>query len=290
LRTSNRIHRLVFVFAAAALPPLLAAIAAPVTVRAQVPQTPLQLAQLQAADYIVGPRDVLAVTVLNEPTLSGKFTVVSDGTFSYPLIGAVSVGGLSVRAVERELTTKLADGFLEKPVVNVALDQFGSQRVLIVGEVRQPASYPLNGRTSVLEALLIAGATTPNAGVEAIVVRGPAGARGPELRVNLDALQRGDLSQNVLLQPGDMVFVPRADPPTPVYVMGEVRSPGSFQLPKGASVLQALAQAGGVTDLGSTRRITIVRKTSQGKTSELKAALADPLQPGDTIVVRRRLF
>jgi polysaccharide export outer membrane protein len=267
----------------------------------------------QASDYVVGPRDVLAITVSNEPTLSGKFTVVSDGTFTYPLIGPVRAGGLSVRAVERELTTKLADGYLEKPVVNVALDQFGSQRVLIVGEVKQAGSYPLTGRTTLLEALLTAGATVPTAGPDALVVRGGA-ARGPGAvasgagsgvnagasavagagdvqRINLDALQRGDLSQNVELKAGDMVFVPRAEPPTPIYVTGLVRSPGSYLLPKGATVLQALAQAGGVTDQGSTRRLSIVRKAAgQDTPIELKAALHDLVLPGDTIVVRRRLF
>ena len=81
-----------------------------------------------ASEYVVGPQDVLAVTVANEPTLSGKFTVVVDGTVAYPLLGSVKVGGLSLRGVERELTTRLRDGYLEKPVVSVALDQFGSER------------------------------------------------------------------------------------------------------------------------------------------------------------------
>lgn len=238
-----------------------------------------------AADYVIGPRDVLSVTVLNEPTLSGKFTVVSDGTLTYPLLGAVRVGGLSVRAVEHELAAKLADGYLERPVVSVALDSFGSQRVLVTGEVKQPASYPLTGRTTVLEAILTAGATTPAAGSEVLIVRG----KTPPRRVDLEALQRGDLTQNVTLEPGDMVFVPRAEPQAPVYVMGQVRTPGAYQLPKGATVLQALAQAGGVTEQGSMKRVTVVRKVN-GKATELKAALEDPLQPGDTVMVRRRLF
>jgi polysaccharide biosynthesis/export protein len=264
----------------------------------------------QPADYLIGPRDVLAVTVINEPTLSGKFTVVADGTMAYPLLGSIKVGGLSVRAAERELTTKLADGFLEKPVVSVLVDQPGSQQVLVIGEVKQAGSYPLMGRTTVLEALLKAGAPTANAGTEALVVRGAVpkelaniaadsigGGNGAGnsagnakvQRVNLDALQRGDLTQNVVLEPGDMVFVPHAEPTTPVYVTGQVRSPGAYGLAKGTSVLQALAQAGGATDRGSTGRITIVRKVD-GKTVELKARLHDQVQPGDTVVVGRRLF
>jgi polysaccharide export outer membrane protein len=247
----------------------------------------------EATEYVVGPQDVLAVTVANEPTLSGKFTVVVDGTVAYPLLGSVKVGGLSLRAVERELTTRLREGYLEKPVVSVALDQFGSQRVLVIGEVRQAGSYPLSGPTTLLEMLLKAGAPTPTAGTEALVVRGRAegsrAATSTVLRANLDALQRGDLSQDLALRPGDMVFVPRAEPTAPVYVMGLVKSPGAYQVTKGATVLQVLAQAGGVTDRGSTRRITIVRKTPQ-RNLEMKAALHDPVQPGDTILVHRRLF
>jgi polysaccharide biosynthesis/export protein len=265
---------------------------------------PLPDANAQTPDvreYVVGPQDVLAVTVANEPTLSGKFTVVVDGTVAYPLLGSVKVGGMSLRAVERELTTRLRDGYLEKPVVSVALDQFGSQRVLVIGEVRQAGSYPLSGPTTLLEILLKAGAPTATAGSEALVVRGRAeGARVPTgtngvptgsnvIRANLDALQRGDLSQDLALRPGDMVFVPRAEPAAPVYVMGLVKSPGAYQVTKGATVLQVLAQAGGVTDRGSTGRIKIVRK-SQQRTVETKASLHDSVQPGDTIVVQRRLF
>jgi polysaccharide biosynthesis/export protein len=262
-------------------------------------------ASAQAPEYVVGPQDVLAVTVTNEPTLTGKFTVVPDGTVAYPLLGSVKVGGLSLRAVERELTTRLADGYLERPLVSVALDQFGSQRVLVVGEVRQAGSYPLSGPTTLLEILLKAGAPTPAAGAEALIVRGRtvdprttttsasasalAASSSNVLRANLDALQRGDLSQNLTLRPGDMVFVPRAEPSTPVYVMGMVKAPGAYQVTKGATVLQVLAQAGGVTDRGSTGRIKLVRKTAQ-RTVEMKVSLHDLVQPGDTILVNRRLF
>ena len=255
----------------------------------------------QTNDYVIGPRDVLAVTVINEPTLSGKFTVVADGTVTYPLLGAIKVSGLSVRAVERELKTKLEDGFLEKPVVSVTLDQAGSQQVLVMGEVKQAGSYPLLGRTTVLEALLKAGAPTATAGTEALIVHGavpPEPGTAPNVdasdpkrvqRVNLDALQHGDLSQNLVLTPGDMVFVPRAEPATPVYVTGHVKTPGAYSLAIGTSVLQALAQAGGATDKGSTGRLTIVRKIN-GKVVELKARLHDVVQPGDTVIVGRRLF
>ncbi|HEX7084991.1 MAG TPA: SLBB domain-containing protein [Vicinamibacterales bacterium] len=268
--------------AAAAVSAILAAVLLlPAAARAQ-----------SAPEYVIGPRDVLAVTVANEPSLSGRFTVVADGTLSFPLLGTLKVGGLSPAAVERELTTRLADGYLERPVVSVVLEQFASQRVLVVGEVNRAASYPLTGRTTVLEMLLQAGAPTPNAASEALLVRTP--PDDPSARkvqtINLRALQQGDLSQNAVLQSGDMLFVPRAEAPLPVYVTGQVSRPGAYTLPRGAIVLHALAQAGGITSRGSTGRIRIVRMLEDGSTVEVKVKPEDAVMPGDTVVVGRRLF
>jgi polysaccharide export outer membrane protein len=248
----------------------------------------------QEPEYLIGPRDVLAVTVTNQPTLSGKFIVAADGSMTYPLLGTVRVGALSLRAVERQLTKRLAEGLLKNPIVSVALDQAASQHVVVTGEVRQAGSYPLSGRTTVLEALLKAGVLTETAGTsDILIVRTPAATDGSGtptiLHVSLDALQRGDVAQNVSLLPGDLVFVPRSEAALPVYVTGQVKTPGAHQLPKGATVLQALAQAGGVTDRGSTKRITLIRKVGD-RNVESKVALHDTVQAGDSIVVGRRLF
>src|SRR5690606_26152489 len=177
-------------------------------------------------------------------------------------------------------------------VVSVVLEQFASQRVLVVGEVHRAASYPLTGRTTVLEMLLQAGAPTPNAAPEALLVRTP--PDDPSDRtvqtIALRALQQGDLSQSAVLQSGDMLFVPRVEAPLPVYVTGQVSRPGAYTLPRGAIVLHALAQAGGVTSRGSTGRIKIVRMQEDGSTVEIKVKPGDTVMPGDTVVVGRRLF
>jgi polysaccharide export outer membrane protein len=246
-----------------------------------------------AQEYLVGPEDVLAVTVTNQPSLSGKFTVVADGTMTYPLLGSVQVGGMSLQAVRRELTARLADGLLKNPIVTVALDQAVSQHVFITGEVRQAGRYPLSGRTTLLETLLKAGVLPQTAkATDILVVRssGNVETTAPTvIHVSFDALQRGDASQNVTLEPGDIVFVPKGESSIPVYVMGLVKSPGVFQVPPGTTVLQALAQAGGVTDRGSTHKITIIRKNGE-RNVESRAALHDVVQSGDTIVIGRRLF
>lgn len=248
------------------------------------------------ADYIVGPQDVLTVTVWNQPDVSGKFTVESDGTFTFPLIGRIRAGGLSLRQLEADLRKRLADGYFKNPQVSVSVEQYRSQRVFVVGEVKSPGTYPLTGDMTLIEVLARAGSTTLYAGGEAVIVRGRGGA-GPVLpgqpdaadvtKVDIKELQNGVLSQNVTLKDGDTVFVPRAES---IYVFGHVRNPGAYTLQqKDTTVLQALSLAGGVSDRGSTGRIKIVRVVDGVKT-EIKVKLNDVVRPGDTIIVAERFF
>jgi polysaccharide biosynthesis/export protein len=264
---------------------------------AQAPKVP---ADAGRGEYIIGPQDVLTVTVWDSPDLSGKFSVETDGSFTFPLIGRVKAGGLTLRQFEAELKKKLADGYFKNPQVSVAVESYRSQRIFIVGEVRNPGTYPLTGDMTLIEAIARAGSTTPSASLEAIVVRAPAGkqADGPTLpgqkedaaearRVNLRDLQSGALSQNIALRDGDTIFVPRAES---IYVFGQVKSPGAYALQSpDTTVLQALALAGGVTDRGATNRIKIVRVVN-GEKQELKVKLGDRVLPGDTIIVPEKFF
>ena len=259
-----------------------------------------QAAQEQAkSNYVIGAQDVLLISVWDQPDISGKFTVESDGSFTFPLVGRVQAGGLTLRDLEAELRRRLADGYFKNPQVSVAVEQYRSQRIFVVGEVRSPGAYPLTGDMTLIEALARAGSATGEAGGEAIIVRPPAGRAvgAPSLpnqddssqvvRVNIRDLQGGQLSQNMPLQDGDTVFVPRAET---VYVFGQVKSPGAYPLKSlESTVLQALSLAGGITDRGSTGRIKIVRLVN-GKKLELKVKLGDPVKPGDTIIVQERFF
>jgi polysaccharide export outer membrane protein len=253
----------------------------------------------QQADYVVGPQDVLSITVWDQNDLSGKFTVETDGSFTFPMIGRVQAGGLTLRQVETELKKRLADGYFKNPQLTVAVETYRSQRVFITGEVRTPGTYTLTGDMSLIEALSRAGSTTQFAGAEVVIVRSSEGksSAGPVLpnqtdgstsiRVDLKELQSGGLSQNVQLRDGDTIFVPVAET---IYVFGQVKNPGNYPMrAKTMSVLQALALAGGVTDRGSTGRIKIMRVVN-GKKVEVKVGLTDLVQPGDTIMVPERYF
>ena len=251
------------------------------------------------SDYVVGPQDVLMITSYDQADLSGKFAVESDGTFTYPLIGRFRAGGLTLRQVENGLKRRLTDeGFFKNPQITVAVEQYKSQKIFIVGEVRSPGTYPLSGGMSLVEALARAGSTTPSASGEAIIVHqndqnssGPIlstpGAAADLTHVNLKDLQNGIFSENAALRDGDTVFVLRAES---VYVFGQVRTPGAYALQqKNTTVLQALSLAGGVADRGTTNRIRIVRMVKSQK-KELKVKLDDIVQPGDTIIVGERFF
>ena len=251
----------------------------------------------EPALYVVGPSDVLAITVFNQPQLTGKFAIEADGTLAFPLVGRIKVGGLNIRAVEDDLRKRLANGYLTDPQVNVTVEQYRSQQIFVMGEVKQPGTLQFTGAMTLIEALARVGSPTDHAGSEVVVVRPPgppeATAKLPSnspnsetIRVDLQGLQTGELSQNIVLRAGDTIFVPRA--PT-VFVSGQVKTPGEYVIRGRMTVRQAIALAGGVTDRGSGRRIQIVRQVD-GKETTLNADLQTPIQAGDTIVVRERFM
>jgi polysaccharide biosynthesis/export protein len=249
-----------------------------------------------AADYVIGAQDVLTIQVFEQSDLGGKYTVEADGTFSFPLVGRVTAGGLTLRSFEGELKKKLADGYFRNPQVTVAVEQYRSQRVFVMGEVRGPGPVSLTGGMTLIEALARAGSTQPTASGEVAVVRAPQGAKGPVMpnqdsvteifRASIRELESGALSQNIELRDGDTIFVPRAET---AYVFGQVKNPGGYAVQKDTTVLQALSLAGGVTENGAMNRVKVVRIVDGGK-REVKVKLTDIVKAGDTIIVPERYF
>lgn len=251
----------------------------------------------QANDYVIGPQDILMITSFDQDSLSGKYPVDADGTFTFPLIGRVRAGGLTLRSLEDELKRLLRDGFFNNPQLSVGVEMYRSQKIHVVGEIRNPGTYPLTGDMSLIEAIARAGSTLPSASGEVLIVRSKSGIRTPSPQspdghtvdvktVDLKQLQSGALGQNFPLRDGDTLFVPRAES---VYVFGQVKSPGAYPIQRNTTVLQALSLAGGVTDRGATGRIKIVR-VEKGRTVELRVKLTDVVRPGDTIMVPERFF
>lgn len=277
----------------------------PITVLAlawafQVSSGPVQ-APLAAHDYLVGPNDILKVTVYGHEDLTQVVVVQADGSFTFPLVGRVAAADKTPGQLEKQITEALAAGYVREPQVTVVVQEFRSKVVFVVGEIVRPGTYPLSGRGSLVEILSRAGPMSSNAGSEVLVVRPKADAQGPLLpsvvasgpnaqadviRINMSDLQAGQMDKNILLRPNDTVFVPAAGK---IFVSGEVRNPGAYPFSPGTTVRQAISLAGGFTDRASEGKIRIVRDVD-GKTREIKVGLDDPVQPGDSIVVKEKLF
>jgi polysaccharide biosynthesis/export protein len=248
-------------------------------------------------DYLVGPRDVLAITVWKQADLTGKFEVAEDGSIAFPLLGRVEVAGQKLPAIEKTLTTRLAEGFIREPQVTVAVGVFRSQQVFVLGEVKSPGPVPLTGNMTLIEALVRAGSFSDTLGGDVVVTRMPNGANGrPVLpgtegavevrRLDLRDLRSGRIGENVPLLDGDTVFVTRAEV---VFIEGQVASPGGYTLEKGMTVLRLISLAGGATPIGSTKGARI-RRITNGKITQVRAKLTDILQPGDIVVIPTRLI
>jgi polysaccharide export outer membrane protein len=252
------------------------------------------------AIYQLGPSDVLGIKVFGEEALNNTYTVDSDGSITFPMIGRIQVAGKTTREIEEHVTKLLAPDYIRRAQVSVEIATYRSRSIYVIGEVRNPGRYNIQGPQTLLEVIAHAGSTTPTASNTIIVQRykdGIAAAvSAPALpgdtgsaeimRVSLEDLREGRLTANILLQDNDTIIVPPAER---YYVSGQVKQPGSFVLRPGMTVRQAIAEAGGLTDRGSTRGIKIMR-TVKDKEVELDADMSDLVQPNDTIRVRQRLI
>jgi polysaccharide export outer membrane protein len=278
---------------------LLVALVAAVQVPAPAPPAAPASSPQASLSYIVGASDVLTIKVFDEPTLSGVYNVDSDGAITFPFVGRVAVSTKTVRDVEALLTKLLSDGYVRRPQVSVEISQFRGRSIFVLGEVRAPGKYSIEGQVTLLEVIAKAGSLTATAGNVIIVQRYkdgiptvlapalPGDERAAEImRVSMDDLREGRVTANLMLQDGDTIFVPQADR---FYVTGFVKSPGQFVLVPNMTVRQAIAVAGGLTERGSTRGVKIIRRVGD-KEVEVDAKMSDPVKANDTIKVRQRLI
>ena len=251
--------------------------------------------QMPAAEYTVGPQDRLSITVVDEPTLTRVVTVGSDGSFDYPYIGLVKAGGVSLRAIQQDITARLKEKYLRNPQVSIEVETYRSQVVYVWGQVRSPGAVTLMGNMNLTEALAKAGSPTPDAGTYIEINRKPRQVPGsdpgavakpePE-RVSMADLQSGR-AQGIILSDGDTIFVPKAET---FFVTGYVKNGGPFLHDATMTVSRALSMAGGVTEKGSRNRIRLTRLVN-GKQVVIKdVKLEDAVLPGDSIEVLSRLW
>ena len=159
--------------------------------------------------YTVEPGDTLLVSVWKEPELQRPVLVEPDGTFSFPLCGTIDAHDKTVSQLQQEIGQHLAR-FITDPVVTVSLQKISGNRVYVIGQVNKPGAFVVNPRVNVMQAISMAGGTTPFASLGNIKIIRRTNSGGQEaMPFNYnDVLHGNDLSQNVTLQAGDVVVVP----------------------------------------------------------------------------------
>ena len=159
--------------------------------------------------YTVKPGDMLLVSVWKEPELKSPVLVEPDGTFTFPLCGQIDAHGKTVEQLQQQIATKLAH-YITDPVVTVSLQKINGNVVYVIGQVKKPGVFKANPRVDVIQALSMAGGTTPFASLGNIkILRRTAAGTQVALPFNYnDVIHGNGLSENVILKAGDVVVVP----------------------------------------------------------------------------------
>lgn len=239
-----------------------------------------------SGSYRLGAGDVIRVTVYEHPDLGALARIAADGGITFPLIGEVRVAGLTVREAELRLAQALErEGLVQQPQVSLMVESFESQRVSVLGQVKSPGVYPVVPGSTVVDMIAQAGGLAENAGSLAVVSGGKAGSKS---LVDLTSILDGESAAgNRVVANGDRIFVPLAEQ---FYIYGQVNRPGVYRLERGMTVMQAVSVAGGITDRGTQRGLTINRKNGGEETVAVPAELTHRVMKDDVIFVKESLF
>jgi polysaccharide export outer membrane protein len=267
------------------------------------PQTKIQPpAQAQEARdvfvraYRVGPGDLLELKVFQVDELSQTVRVSEDGSITLPLLGRIIVEGLTQEGVVQKLTGLLQAKYVKNPQVTIFIKEYKNQQVAVIGAVEKAGSYELVGRKNLLQIISMAGGFSATAGNEIFILReGPDGVTSSVAIDLKDLLVNGNQTLNIPIEPNDVINVP-VDREIRVFVMGRVTKPGAIKakLSEGVTLLQAIADAGGLAEGAKESAITITRKDKAGKEQKIRVNLRDiikgkkkdvVLQEGDVVYV-----
>ncbi len=253
--------------------------APPITPAAAAPAAAAPAPNPADQGYVLGPDDVIDVKVLGQPEFQAGGRIEANGTINIQFIGTTAVNGETPLTLSRVIEEKLrAGGYYMKPIVTVTVVSFSSRYVTVLGEVGAPGLVPIN-RSYRLSEIIARVNGIRGSGADFVILRR---STGQELRLDFEKMAVGTGDEDPVVYAGDKIYVPAAEI---FYIQGQVGAPGTFPIKANLTLRKALARAGGLTPLGSAKRIEVFRN---GKS--IKLQLEDKVMPDDVIVAGERPF
>ncbi len=260
--------------------------------------------------YRIGAGDIINITIYagGEKQHETDLTVSSNGLINAPFIGSIKAKGLTTNELQKKIYTSLAKDYFVNPEIDIYIKEYHSLNYYISGAVNSPGLYTTKTEATLLELIAKAGGTSPGRGKLAYIMRSPSDEDRNEINtdnsipanepIKIDLqrlLDQGDLSVNLTLEPGDVVYIPLKISlnlaESKIYVEGEVKKPGIYDYQPGMTAMSASILAGGFTPYAAPNRAKIIRdngekieiikinlnRIQQGKIRDF------PLLPGDRI-------
>ena len=245
----------------------------------------------QKESLLIGPGDLIQVDVLDTPEMEQQVRVTDEGQAPLAYIGNVQVGGKTPAAAAEAIRLLLiSKNVMKHPQVTVRVQEYATQDVSVLGQVRTPGSYPLTTPQPVLRVLSLAGGVTDMADRQVTIKRH---GSSEQLTYSLSNDPKKMLTDMVTVNPGDIVIVPKAPI---IYIMGDVGRPGGYTMSANEThltLLQAIARAGSANKTSVPHKVRLIRTTEQGE-KEIpirldameKGKIPDmELQPNDIVYV-----
>jgi polysaccharide export outer membrane protein len=240
-------------------------------------------------DYVLGAGDVIRVSVYQNADLTLETRIAESGSISFPLLGQVKLGGLTVPRAEKVIADGLRNGnFVRQPQVSILVTQVRGNQASVLGMVNRPGRYPIEQTGMRLSELLAMAGGIAQGGSDLVTLSGMRENRPFRVIIDLPNLFAASTKSNdpVIIN-GDTVYVDRMPM---VYIYGEVQRPGAMRLERDMTVIQALATGGGLTQRGTEKGLRVHRRNADGKVEILQPGMNDAMKDGDVIYVRESLF
>lgn len=247
---------------------------------------------VDASDYLLGSGDLLQVRVFGVEELAATVRVSSRGYITLPLLNQVFVKGLSAREAEVEIESLYEAKYMKNPHVSVFVKEHVSQRITLVGQVKNPGTYDYPTKMKLLDVLALAGGLADKAGQSVQVHRaGKSPKDESSFLIDLDLLiEEGKTQLNIEINGGDVIFVPEAGV---FFVDGAMRKPGVYNIKRDMVLQEALLVAGGFAPYADEDTLTLIRRQANGQREIIELDIKnDPqskqihIQDRDVLVAR----